>query len=101
MFFCGCVLSFIVAVMVSKFIACCKDYTYAKNDTYIEENAIIEEITIAKDRFGEEVNRGAKVRLLDSNEYINFDIEGVTVGKTYIIRYYPHTKICEVVEEVQ
>lgn len=101
-YICGLlVFLFLSVVCVYQIKNMCKDYSYVRNHTYIEEKAIIEEITITKGRFGEEVNRGAKVRLLDSNEYIYFDIEGVTVGKTYIIRYYPHTKICEVVEEVQ
>ena len=61
--------------MARSFVNCCRDFSYVINHTYIEEKAIIEDITITKGRFGEEVNRGAKVRLLDSNEYIYFDIE--------------------------
>ena len=88
---------------VHKFILCCKDYQYVSNDTYIEAEAKVVEFTVSYidyDGDGRRHNSSPKFYLIDQDKYIVLYASGVEVGETYIIRFYPNTKICDVIKRV-
>jgi len=101
---CMALVLFVGALSAKMFVLCCKDYQYASNYLVFEERAEVIEFT-AK-RYSSDGIEGytyfrPKFYLIDKDQYIVLHVADVELGKTYIIRYYPHTKICEVVEEVQ
>ena len=88
---------------IKDFNLCCKDYEYVKNNTYIEERAKVIEFTESYfdyDGNGQQINRRPKFYLIDKDEYVILNIIDVEVGETYIIKFYPNTKICDVVEKI-
>lgn len=98
------VFVFFVAVSCLNFVRCCRDYRYVTNDTYVEEKAKVVEFTYSKrdyDGNGQIINAKPKFLIVDKGEYIILNAKNVDVGKTYIIRYYPNTRICEIVQEIQ
>ncbi len=54
---------------------------------------------IVEDRLRQE-NSKPKFYLIDKDEYIVLNIKNVELNEIYIIRYYPNTKIGEVVEKI-
>ena len=85
------------------FQRCCKDYVYIENNTYIEERARVIEFTVVKrdqDGNGEIRYREPKFFLIDKDEYVVLYVNDVEIGETYIIRYYPHTRICDVIQQI-
>jgi hypothetical protein len=98
------VILFFVALSGISFIQCCRDYHYVAGGTFEEENAKVIEFTYTKmdsDGNGQMTNTKPKFLLVDRNEYIVLYAKEVELGKTYLIRYYPNTKICEVIQEIQ
>jgi hypothetical protein len=94
---------FVIALSSVNFVRCCKDYYYVANDSYEEDKAKVMEFTYSKkdyDGNGQIINAKPKFWLIDHNESIVLYAKNVEIGKTYLIRYYPNTKICEVVQEV-
>lgn len=94
---------FVIALSSVNFVRCCKDYYYVANDSYEEVKAKVMEFTYSKkdyDGNGQIINTKPKFWLIDHNESIVLYAKNVEIGKTYLIRYYPNTKICEVVQEV-
>ena len=94
----------ICALSVSKFILCCKDYKYFSTGTYIEvTGTVVDYMDIKRDYDGngEVVYRKPKFFIVDTGEYIVFNTKEVNKGKKYTIKYYPHTKICEVTEYIE
>lgn len=95
---------FLVIICVNMFIRCCKDYHYVVNNTYLEEKAQVVEFTHSRrdyDGNGQIIYRKPKFYLIDRDEYIVLNVKDVEVGETYIIRYYPNTKICDVIGKAQ
>ena len=88
----------------ANFIRCCNDYHYVANGLFEEEKAKVLGFTYSKKDYagnGQTINAKPKFYLIDQNEIIVLYAKDVEVGKTYLIRYYPNTKICEVLQEVQ
>lgn len=54
---------------------------------------------IVEDRLRQE-NSKPKFYLIDKDEYIVLNMKNVELNEIYIIRYYPNTKIGEVVEKI-
>ncbi len=93
----------LTALCSHKFILCCKDYPYVMGNTYIEEKATVIEFTYSKfdyDGSGRVENRRPKFYLLEKDEYIVLPVINVEVGETYLIRYYPNTLICEIINKI-
>lgn len=86
------------------FINCCKDYKYVRNDTYIEVEAEVIRYTYVKRANWEStedyVVEDPLFYIAETDEYIILDVKNVKVGKTYLIRFYPNSRICEIVEEI-
>ncbi len=101
---CSCVSFALSTLYASKFILCCKDYTYVTNNTYIEEKAKVVEFTVSHfdyDGSGKQENSNPKFYLIEKEEYIVLNVKNVELGETYVIRFYPNTKICEVIEKIR
>ena len=98
------VLSLLMLVWSGRiFTFCCKDYTYYASKTYIEREATVIRFTYVKwddDGTGELMQSKPEFFIAETGEYIVLHAKEVEVGKNYTIRYYPNTKICDVVEEV-
>lgn len=95
---------FLFIISGVNFVRCCKDYHYIYNGTFEKEEAKVIEFMYSKrdyDGNGQIINAKPKFLILDRNEYIVLNAKDVEIGKTYIICYYPNTKICKVIEEVQ
>ena len=100
---CSCLTFSLSILFASKFVLCCKDYKYVSNDTYIEERAKVIEFTVSRfdyDGNGRQENSKPKFYLIDKDEYIVLNMKNVELNEIYIIRYYPNTKIGEVVEKI-
>ena len=100
---CSCITFAFSALCVSKFTLCCKDYNYVANNTYIEEKAMVVEFTVSRfdyDGSGRQENSKPKFYLIEKDEYIVLNVKDVEWGETYIIRFYPNTKICNVIKKV-
>ena len=96
-------LALVTALSVHHFILCCKDYSYVSDNTYIEAKAeMIEYTSVEKDwdADGSVRYREPKFFLPEQNEYVILYTKDVEVGETYLIRYYPNTRICEIVDKV-
>ena len=100
---CSCVSFALSTLCASKFGLCCKDYNYVVNNTYIEEKARVVEFTASRfdhDGSGRQENSKPKFHLIEKDEYIVLNVKDVELGETYIIRFYPNTKICDVIEKI-
>lgn len=99
----SCVLITLIVLCVSKFSLCCKDYQYVKNNAYLEEKAMVVEFMESHfdyDGNGEQSYSKPKFYLIEKNEYIVLNAKNVELGETYIIRFYPYTKICEIIKKI-
>ena len=52
------------------------------------------------DGSGGQENSKPKFYLIEKNEYIVLNVKDVELGETYVIRFYPNTKICDVIEKI-
>lgn len=80
-----------------------KDYDYVVSETYIEGvGTVIEFMDTRRDLDGNgQINpREPKFYFHDTEQTIVLHAKDVELGETYRIRYYPNTKICEVIEVV-
>ncbi len=96
-----CILVALMGLCVTLFVRCCKDLDYVLNQTYIEERARVTDFMYKKrdyDGNGQITYRRPKFYLIDKDEYIVLYTRDVTINETYLVRYYPNTKICEVIE---
>lgn len=103
---CQCAFLTLSILCTNLFTLCCKDYRYVSSNSYIEEKATVVEFTSSKidyDGNGRRRNSKPKFYLIEKDEYIVLYARDVEVGKTYTIRYYPNTKICDVqkIEEMK
>ena len=86
------------------FVPCVKDYELAANGNFIEENATVVEFTYVRDDpdgNGETQYSSPKFYIESKDEYVVLNVSGVEIGKTYRIRFYPNTGICEIVGVVE
>ena len=100
---CACTTFVLSAICANLFTLCCKDYRYICTGTYIEEKAKVVEFTVSYfdyDGSGRQENSKPKMHLIEKDEYVVLNVKGVEVGETYIIRFYPNTKICDVIEKI-
>lgn len=100
---CSCITFTFSALCTSEFTLCCRDYDYVSNNTYIEKKAKVIEFTVTRfdyDGNGRQENSKPKFYLIENDEYIVLNVKNVELGETYIIRFYPNTKICDVVEKI-
>lgn len=100
---CSCVSLALNALCASKFTLCCKDYNYVSSNTYIEEKAKVVEFTVSRfdyDGSGRQENSKPKFYLIEKDKYIVLNVKDVELGETYIIRFYPNTKICDVIKKI-
>ena len=94
---------FIFTFSTIEFIPCCKDYYYVSNNTYIETTGKVIEftyVTKAYDTGSQKIYQGPKFYLSEYDSYIVLNTINVEVGETYLIRFYPNTRICEIVEKL-
>lgn len=87
---------FIIFLCVDQFILCCKDFNLVINDTYFEYEATVVEFTHVQrdlDGNGEIRYRKPKFYIQEKDEYVVLNVKDVILGETYIIKYYPYTKI--------
>ena len=85
------------------FVRCCNDYSYVSNHTYEEERAKVIEYTYIEndpDYRDKKYYLKPKFYLIDKDEYIILYTKNVIIGETYLIRYYPNTKLCNVIEKL-
>lgn len=97
-------LLFLLIISCVTFAQCCKDYHYIASGTFEEEKAKVVEFTYSKkdyDGNGQIINSKPRFLLVDQGKYIVLYAKDVELAKTYLIRYYPNTKICEVLQEIQ
>ena len=66
---------------------------------YLEETAVVVCFTrVYRDEFEPDPHYSRpKFYIPEKDEYVILNAANVEIGKTYRIRYYPHTKICEAV----
>lgn len=98
-----CISLIMIGLSASTFSLCCKDYKYFSSGTYIEVTGTVVEFMDIKrdyDGNGEIIYRKPKFLIVETGEYIVLNTKGVSIGQTYIIKYYPNTKICEVTEYI-
>ncbi len=98
-----CALLLFVFLTTKHFIECYRDLSYVTSETYIEEECKVIEYTRIErdlDGNGQISYNDPKLHVIDTDEYIILHLQGVEVGGTYLIRYYPNTKICEVIERI-
>lgn len=89
------------SLSASKLFLCCKDYQYFSRGTYIEATGtVVDYMNIHRDYDGngEVIYRKPKFVIVETGEYIILNTKKASKGKTYTIKYYPNTKICEVTE---
>ena len=101
--FSSCISLALSVWCASTFSLCCKDYKYVANNTYLEEKAKVVEFTVSRfdyDGSGRQEHIKPKFYLVEKEEYIVLNVKGVELGETYIIRFYPNTKICDVIEKI-
>jgi len=100
-YFIGYILTLFLVFFASmyQFGYCIKDYNFAKNNTFIEETLTVIEFTKIErdlDGNGKISYSEPKFYIHGKDEYIVLYTQDVEVGKTYRVRYYPNTKICEI-----
>ena len=94
-------LSFAIFLGIYILVPCVKDFEYAVSGTYIEDKMTAIEFTYANDNLdGNGITQYAKPKFLveRTGQYIVLFATDIELGKQYIVRYYPNTKICEVTE---
>lgn len=94
--------SFSTAITARLTMLCIKDLKYVTNDTYEESEGEVIEFTKIKhdyDGSGKTIYSQPQFYFADKNEYVVLYARDVEVGETYLVRYYPNTKICEIVQK--
>ena len=82
---------------------CCIDYHYVSSNTYEEAQATVvgfNYTTKHSDGNGEIENSQPIFHLIEGNKTVVLYASDVELNETYLIRYYPNTKICEVIEHI-
>ncbi len=92
-------LVFLASLSTYMFIPAMQDYEMATSGDYLEEIAVVICFTHAySDEFDPEPHYSQpKFYIPEKDEYVILNATNVEIGKTYRIRYYPHTRICEAV----
>ncbi len=90
------VLTILLFVGIYRFTFCAKDYELVKNDTFMEETLEMIEFTETYRDDGYVSYLCSKFYNREKDEYIILYTTDVEVGKSYRIRYYPNTGICEI-----
>lgn len=90
------VLTVLLLVGIYRFTFCAKDYELVKNDAFMEETLEMIEFTETYRDDGYISYSCPKFYNREKDEYIILYTTDVEVGKTYRIRYYPNTRICEI-----
>lgn len=87
------------------FVNLCKDYDYAINNTYIETTGTVVEFTVTtSDNYGDYKSYSfPKFYIPDGDYYIVLAVPvyQIEVGSTCLIRYYPNSRLGEIVEVVE
>ena len=94
---------FIFTFSTIEFIFCCKDYYYVSNNTYIETTGKVIEFTHVSNPYETGTQKSysnPKFYLSEYDSYIILRTINVEVGETYLIRFHPNTRICEIVEKL-
>lgn len=82
-----------------RLIRCCRDYSYFTDQSYQEAVGKVISFSYQNDNSdgnGEPLFSNPVFLIEETGEQMVFHVKGVKIGETYRIRYYPHTKICEV-----
>ena len=103
--FTSMLLLIIEITSIIRVVNLCMDYDYVINDTYIETVGIVVEFTLTtSDNYGDDKNYSfPKFYIPDGDYYIvlsapTYQIE---VGSTCLIRYYPNSRLCDIVEVIE
>ena len=86
-------------ICLFSFIPCVQDYKIVKENSFLEDDALMVEFTYVRedlDGNGQRNYAKPKFYIESKNEYVILKVKDVEIGKKYRIRYYPHTKICEI-----
>ena len=86
------------------FVNLCKDYDYVVNDTYIEAVGTVVEFThITSDESGNKHYKLPKFYIPDGDYYVVVSVptKEIKVGSTCHIRYYPNSRLGEIVEVME
>lgn len=97
-------LVFAFGLSIFQLIPCIKDYKLVINNEFIEAEAVVIEFTYTNDDLdgnGKTTYAKPKFYIESKDEYVVLDASNVEKGKKYVIRYYPNTKICEVVDCIE
>ena len=92
-------LLFLATLGTYLFIPAALDFDMVISGEYLEETAVVICFTHANsDEADPEIHYSQpKFYIPEKDEYVILNAANVEIGKTYRIRYYPHTKICEAV----
>ena len=92
-------LLFLATLGIYLFIPAALDFDMVTSGEYLEETAVVICFTHANsDEADPEIHYSQpKFYIPEKDEYVILNAANVEIGKTYRIRYYPHTKICEAV----
>jgi hypothetical protein len=97
-------LTFAFGLSLFQLIPCIKDYKLVANDQFIEAEAVVVDFTYVHDDLdgnGETTYGKPKFYIESKNEYVVLNISNVKKGEKYVIRYYPNTKICEIIDTIE
>ena len=98
------VLSICAFIGVYILVPCVKDYELVTNGDFLEETATVVEFTYGRDDpdgNGKTQYSSPKFYIEGKGEYVVLHANGVELGKTYRIRFYPNTRICEIVSVLE
>ena len=93
------ILALFVILCVHQIIPVIKDFPLVKNNEYLEEDAMVVEFTYVRENLdgnGQIHYSKPKFYIQRKNEYVILNLSDVEIGKSYRIRYYPNTRIGEV-----
>ena len=95
-----------LSIMLSLYllIPCIKDYKYISHGDFFEDEVRVVEFTYVRedlDGNGQVQYSKPKFYIESRNEYIVLNVANVEIGKKYMIRYLPNTKIGEVLNSIE
>ena len=94
----------ILAISLSTFSCCLKDYKYYYTGTYMEfTGTVIDFMDVHRDYDGNGELTYSKPKFLieETNEVIVLNAKNVALGEKYTVKYFPNTKICEITKHLK
>lgn len=91
-----------VVLFANTFSKCCKDYRYVINGEFVQVEGLCVGFThteIDYDGNGEVSHSNPRFYIEAKDCYIVLNTKEAKQGKYYLIKYYPNTLICEIIEK--